>query len=164
MSRAKVSAIAAIGRNRELGTDNQLSWRISADLQRVKQLTTGHPLIMGRKTHESIGRPLPNRTNIIVTRDTTYTAAGCTVAHSIDAALRIAHELDSEEIFVFGGAQIYAAAMPHIERLYLTLIDDTDPTADVFFPTFEKDFVEIERSEPREQDGLMYVWATYDRV
>lgn len=163
MKEAMVSAIAAIGRNRELGTQNQLSWRISADLKRVKSLTTGHPLIMGRKTFESIGRPLPDRTNIIVTRDPAYVAEGCLIAHSIDEALAKAHEVDQEEIFIFGGAQIYHEAFPHITRLYLTLIDATDQSADVFFPQYEHEFTLTERSAPQEQEGLAYTWATYER-
>lgn len=164
MQYAKVSAIAAIGQNRELGTSNQLSWRISADLKRLKALTTGHPLIMGRKTYESIGRPLPERTNIIVTRDPAFTADGCVVANSIDEALEKAHAIDDEAIFIFGGAQIYEAAFPYIERLYLTLIDATDPSADVFFPEYEHEFTEVERSEPQKQDELSYTWITYERT
>jgi dihydrofolate reductase len=163
MHPAIISAIAAIGRNRELGTGNQLSWRIKEDLGRVKTLTTGHPLIMGRKTHESIGRPLPNRTNIIVTRDPSYTSAGCVIAHSIEDAFEKARELDTEEIFIFGGAQIYEAAMPYITRLYLTLIDDTDPSADVFFPEYEPDFREVARHGRKEQDGLSYEWVDFTR-
>lgn len=163
MQHATVSAIAAIGRNRELGSQNQLSWRIKADLKRVKELTTGHPLIMGRKTHESIGRPLPNRTNIIVTRDPRYTAEGCVVVHSLPEALEHAHSVDQEEIFIFGGAQIYAEALPHIEKLYLTRIDAEDPNADVFFPEFEKDFTEAKRYGAEEQDGLAYEWVDYVR-
>lgn len=160
---ATVSAIAAIGRNRELGTSNQLSWRIKEDLGRVKTLTTGHPLIMGRKTHESIGKPLPNRTNIVVTRDPSYTSEGCVITYSIEDALTLAHSLDESEIFIFGGAQIYAAAMPSIDRLYLTLIDATDPAADVFFPSYEAAFHEVKRYGVKEQDGIVYEWVDFAR-
>ncbi|MEX0930705.1 MAG: dihydrofolate reductase [Candidatus Paceibacterota bacterium] len=162
MKRARISAIVAIGQNRELGTDNQLLWRISDDLKRVKDLTTGHPLIMGRKTFESIGHPLPNRTNIIVTRDTSYTAEGCVIAHSIPEALENAHALDTQELFIFGGAQIYRDAFPYIERLYLTLIHATDPAADVFFPDYSN-FNKILEREMREQNGLAYEWVTLER-
>lgn len=164
MQQATVSAIAAIGNNGELGTQNQLSWRISADLKRVKELTTSHPIIMGRKTYESIGRPLPNRTNIIITRDTDYVALGCVIVHSVEEALDYAHSIDDTEIFIFGGAQIYEAAMPHVQRLYLTEIDDTDPDADVFFPDFRADFVETKRHGAQQQDALEYEWVEYERV
>lgn len=163
MQQATVSAIAAIGKNRELGTKNQLSWRIKEDLRRVKELTTGHPIIMGRKTFESIGRPLPNRTNIVVTHDAAYQAEGCVIAHSIEEALGKARAIDTDEIFVFGGAQIYAEAMPHIERLYLTRIEAADPSADVFFPEFETTFREVRRYGRKEQDGIGYEWVDYER-
>lgn len=163
MQTATVSAIAAIGRNRELGTKNQLSWRIKADLKRVKELTTGHPLIMGRKTYESIGHPLPDRTNIIVTHDPSYTAEGCVVMHSLEEALAHAHTIDTKEIFIFGGAQIYAEALPCIQKLYLTRIDAEDPHADVFFPPFEKDFAEAKRFGEEAQDGLHYEWVDFVR-
>lgn len=162
MQKARISAIAAIGENRELGTQNQLSWRIRDDLKRVKTLTTGHPLIMGRKTFESIGHPLPNRTNIIVTRDKSFTAKDCVIVYSIIEALEKAHALDSEEIFIFGGAQIYREAFPYIERLYLTFIHASDSEADVFFPDYSE-FTTILDSEIREQDGLVYDWVTLER-
>lgn len=118
---------------------------------------------MGRKTYESIGRPLPNRTNIVVTRDTNFTADGCVIAHSIEAALEKAREFEQEEIFVFGGAQIYAATMPCVETLYLTEIADTDPNADAFFPPFREHFQEVKRHGIQEQDGLAYEWVDYVR-
>nr|AIA17312.1 Dihydrofolate reductase [uncultured bacterium] len=163
MQRARVSAIAAIGKNRELGTKNQLSWRISDDLKRLKTLTTGHPLIMGRTTYESIGHPLPNRTNIVVTRDQEFTAEGCIVVHSIEQALEEAHRIDTEEIFIFGGAQMYAATLSVTDRLYLTLIDAEDPGADVFFPEYSE-FTEVVEKEKRDQNGLVYEWVTLERA
>lgn len=163
MERAIVSGIAAIGRNRELGKHNDLSWRIRADLTRVKELTMGHPLIMGRKTYESIGHPLPGRTMIIVTRDETYRAPECVVVHSLSEALAHAHSIDQEELFIFGGAQMYQEALPFIQKLYLTRIEAEDPNADVFFPSFEEDFVEEKRYGMEEQDGLKYEWVDYVR-
>lgn len=145
MEKARVSAVAAIGKNRELGRGNELLWRIPADLKRVKALTMGHPLIMGRKTYESIGKPLPGRTMIVVSRTQTE-IPGCMVAPSIEAALEYAHGIEKEEIFIFGGAQIYAAALPYTDRLYLTCIDAEDADADTFFPDYTE-FSEVIKKE-----------------
>src|SRR5258708_1489116 len=121
-----VSAIAAIGKNRELGQDNKLLWHIPDDLKRFKALTTGHPVIMGRKTFESIfamiGKPLPNRTNIVVTHDTSWSHAGVLVSHSVEKAIEKGKSLGEKEVFILGGAQIYEAALPFTDKLYLTLI------------------------------------------
>lgn len=163
MPEPRVSAIAAIGRNRELGTKNQLSWRIPDDLKRVKELTVGHPLIMGRKTYESIGKPLPGRTNIIITRDRNYSSEGCIIAYSIEDALQKAREIDREEIFIFGGAEIYKLALPYTDKLYLTLIDDEDSQADAFFPEYADDFEETSRHGSREHEGLTYEWVEFER-
>jgi len=121
--------IAAVGRNRELGRGNELLWHIPEDLKRFKALTLGHPVIMGRKTFESIGKPLPGRTNLVVSRS----------ALSLEDALAQAKKLDKEEVFIIGGAQIYEQALPYADRLYLTLIEDTKE-ADAFFPEYEKLF------------------------
>ena len=157
-----ISAIAAIGENRELGKSGDLIWRISDDLRRVKELTTGHTLIMGRKTYESIGKPLPNRTNIVVTRDTGYQADGCIVAHSLDEALAKAREVEEGEIFIFGGAEVYKEALPTITRLYLTLVHASNPKADTFFPDYS-DFTKVIETEEREQEDLKYQWVTLER-
>jgi len=125
---SKVSIIVAIGRNREIGAKNQLLWKIPEELRRFKEITTGHPIIMGRKTHESIGRVLPGRTNIIVTRDTRYEIReeGAIVVHSLEEALEKAQDADgSEEVFIIGGAQIFAEALPTADKLYVTLVDRT---------------------------------------
>ena len=116
-----ISIIVAIARNGVIGNGNALIWRIAEDLRRFKALTTGHPVIMGRKTYESIGRPLPNRTNVVVTRRKDYRPEGCLVAGSLEQAVGLFDP--SEEIFIIGGAQIYAQAMPMADRLYLTEID-----------------------------------------
>ena len=157
-----VSAIASIGRNRELGKDGALLWRISDDLKRVRALTTGHPIIMGRKTYESIGHPLPNRTNIVVTSNPDFNAPGCVCATSLTEALTIAREEDAEEIFIFGGATLYTEALPYVHRLYLTVIDAEDPEADTFFPEYNE-FTRIIQSEHRAQDELAYEWVTLER-
>lgn len=161
MQTPRVSIIAAIGKKRELGKQNELIWRIPDDLKRVKTLTMGHPLIMGRKTYESIGRPLPGRTNIVVSR-TSGPIEGCVVVGSLKAALRHAIEIDLEEVFIFGGAQIYAEALPHTDRLYLTVIDATDPEADAFFPDYSE-FTHTIQKETRDQEGLAYEWQTLER-
>ena len=157
----RVSIIAAIGKNRELGKQSDLIWRIGPDLKRVKELTMGHPIIMGRKTYESIGRPLPGRTNIIITRHPT-TIAGCAVALSLPHALELASDTDPDEIFIFGGAGVYAEALPVTDRLYLTLIDAEDPDADVFFPEYPA-FTHVVAEENHPNHEPPFSWVTLER-
>lgn len=151
MNQPRISIIAAIGRNRELGKAGSLIWRIPEDLKRVKELTMGHPLIMGRKTYESIGKPLPGRTNIVVSR-TADAIEGCIVASTFEEALAIAREKDQEEIFIFGGASIYETALPITDRLYLTLIDQEDRDADTFFPEYSHLFPTMIETKDHEGD------------
>ena len=147
----RVSMIAAIGaETRALGKDNKLLWHLPEDLKYFKQTTLGHAVIMGRKTYESIGKPLPSRTNIVVTRTPTFKAEGCKVVDSLDNALAYARALTnpgSNEIFIIGGAEIYAQALPITDRLYLTLIDAPGEGADVFFPEYEKEFTKVVSEE-----------------
>lgn len=162
MNTARVSIIAAIGKNRELGKGNDLIWRVSPDLKRVKALTMGHPIIMGRKTFESIGRPLPGRTNIVVT-SAQMCIEGCLVMNSLEQALEAARAVDDTELFIFGGASLYEAALPHTDRLYLTLIHGEDPHADVFFPEYAHLFThEVER-EDHVSEEPPYSWVTLER-
>jgi len=159
--------IAAIGKNRELGKGNELLWRIPDDLKRVRMLTTGHPLVMGRKTFDSIvaavGHPLPGRTNIVVTRDPNWQYDGITVVHSVEEGIEAAKRAQgSDEIFIFGGAQIYEAALPHANMLRLTLIDDTKE-AESFFPPYEDQFKKVVIDEPHEHEGLKYRWVDLER-
>ena len=126
-----ISLISAMGRDRVIGINNTLPWRLQADLKHFKQITMGKPVLMGRKTYESIGKPLPGRTNIIISRDGDYRVPGCIVAHSIDAAL--ASAAGHEEIMVIGGAALYEQMLPRADRLYLTLIDE-DFKGDAWFP------------------------------
>jgi len=163
MQTPRISAIAAIGQNRELGKDNDLIWRIPADLKRLKELTTGKPIIMGRKTYESIGRPLPNRTNIVISRDSAYVADGCVVVSSIEDALAIAAKTEAAEIFIFGGAGIYSLAWPLITNLYLTIIHDSKPDADVFFPAYEEQFKVAKEYEAAAHNDLTYRWVDLQR-
>jgi dihydrofolate reductase len=132
-----LSIIAAMGRNRAIGYQNQLPWRLPADLQRFKQLTLGHHILMGRKTFESIGRPLPGRTSIIITRQADFTAEGCLIAHSLDEAIALAQARGEQEAFVIGGADIYAQALPQADRMYLTMVE-AELEADAFFPVFDE--------------------------
>ncbi|MGH9940148.1 MAG: dihydrofolate reductase [Blastocatellia bacterium] len=140
-----VSIIAAMDRERGIGVDNKLPWRLSTDLKRFRELTMGHHIIVGRKTFESIGRPLPGRRMIIVTRDGSCKAEGCDVVHSVEDAIRLARERGESEVFVCGGAEIYAQSIEVADRMYLTLVD-AEVTADTFFPEFdEREWSERER-------------------
>ncbi len=156
------SIIAAIGKNRELGRDNKLLWGIPDDLKRFKELTSGHPIIMGRKTFESIGKPLPNRTNIIVTRDENFKRDGCVVVNSIEDAFKKAKALD-KEIFVIGGAQIYKQSLPYVKKLYLTLINE-EADADTFFPPYEEEFIKKLAHKERVHNGIKYQWIDFERI
>ena len=136
----KISLIAAIGKNRELGRGNQLLFNIPEDMKMFREKTTGHAVIMGRKTFESIGRALPNRTNIVVTRDSSFQApdSSIKVVHSIDEAIEFGKTIETKEIFVIGGAQIYAQALPYADKLYLTVVDKKVGDADAFFPDYSE--------------------------
>ena len=162
-----ISAIAAIGRTRELGKGNELLWKIPDDMKRLRGLTSGHPLVMGRKTYDSIiaavGKPLPNRTHIVLTRSPENLDDTSIFVGSIEEAIEKAQQAPGgEEIFIFGGAQIYKLALPFTEKLYLTLIDDSKD-ADSFFPEYEGQF-KIISDEPREFEGLKYRWVDMVRA
>jgi len=155
-----VSVIAAMARNRVIGIDNTLPWRLSEDLKHFKALTMGHHIVMGRKTYESIGKPLPGRTMVIVTRDPAYRVEGCLTAHSIDAA--IAACAGDAEVFFVGGAELYAQVLPRADRLYLTEIQ-ADFAGDAWFPEFDRaSWRERERRENVSADGLAYHFVTYE--
>ncbi|QQG38373.1 MAG: dihydrofolate reductase [Candidatus Kaiserbacteria bacterium] len=163
---ARICAVVAIGKNRELGKDGKLLWHIPADLKRFKELTLGHPVIMGRKTFESIvdylGGPLPDRTNIVVTRDRSWKHEGVIAVGSLDEAIAQARQLDDQEIHIGGGADIYAQALPQIDRLYLTLID-AKGDADTFFPAYEDEFTKKTLEEAHEWNGLKYRYVNLER-
>jgi dihydrofolate reductase len=163
----KVVLVAALSRkNRALGNKNALLWHIPADLQRFKQKTLGHPVIMGRKTFESIvgmlGKPLPGRKNIVVTRNARYTFEGATVATSLTDALTKAAEDNPSEIHIGGGAELYAQSLPYVDELYLTLVDD-EPLADTFFPEFEDQFEIVAVHQLQTHNGVSYQWVDYKR-
>ncbi|HWP45345.1 MAG TPA: dihydrofolate reductase [Blastocatellia bacterium] len=132
-----VSIIVAMDEKRGIGRDNRLPWRLSADMKRFRELTMGHHMIMGRKTFESISKPLPGRETIIVTRDPDYSAEGCLIAHSVEDALRLARERGEGEVFIVGGAEIYAQTLARADRMYLTRVH-TVTEADTFFPEWDE--------------------------
>ena len=160
----KISIIVAMAQNRVIGRDNQLPWHLPADLRHFKATTMGKPIVMGRKTWESVGRPLPGRTNIVVTRDRDYTADGCVVVHTLDEALAAATGHD--EVMVIGGAEFYRQVLPEATTLYLTLIHDAIE-GDAFFPELdESEWHEVERQdfEPDEKNPHAYSFIRLERV
>ncbi|MEX2515273.1 MAG: dihydrofolate reductase [Candidatus Paceibacterota bacterium] len=163
-----ISAIAALGNQRQIGKDNELLWNIPEDLERFKELTSGKAVIMGRKTWQSLPesvRPLPDRENIILTRDEDFDAPGGMVKHSLDDAISYAKAWSrdnmQEEVFIIGGATIYEQALPETDKLFLTLVDSDEP-GDAFFPEYESDFNEVEKI-PANSDGIDYVFVNLER-
>lgn len=159
-----ISIIAALAENRVIGVNNTLPWRLPNDLKHFRRLTTGHAIVMGRKNYESIGKPLPERTNIVVTRNSGYRADGCLVAHSLDEALALAG--NDPEIFVIGGAEIYREALARAGRLYLTQVH-AHVDGDTFFPEIEpNDWKETarERHEADEKHAYAYSFVVFERI
>jgi len=156
-----VTLIAAVAGNGAIGRDNALLVHLPGDLPRFKQLTLGRPVIMGRKTWDSIGRPLPGRRNIVITRNTDWTATGAERAGSLEAALALA--ADAERVCVIGGAEIYALALPRADELQLTEIE-ADFDGDAFFPEWPREAFDCVAEEPHETpQGLRYRYVTYRR-
>ena len=158
-----ITIIAAIGNNNELGKGNDLIWHLPADLQRFKKRTTGHAIIMGRNTFESIGKPLPNRRSIIITRNTSYQKEGCEIVHSLEDAIKLIE--DQDDAFIIGGAQIYKEAMEKnvVDQLDITKVHQ-DFEADVFFPTIDsKTWKEVSREDfsPDEKNLYTYSFINY---
>jgi dihydrofolate reductase len=147
-----LSIIVAMTEDRVIGCNNQLPWHISEDLIRFKQITMGHPIIMGRKTYESIGKPLPGRINIVVTRDPEKKWDGVIIAHSLDEALK--SQKSEKEVFVIGGSSLFEEAWPKADQIYLTLIHHRIP-GDVVFPAFDlkKDFKVVEETHHQSEKG-----------
>lgn len=131
----KISLIAAMASNRVIGLNNQMPWHLSADLKQFKKITMGSPILMGRKTFESIGKPLPGRTNIVISRNLDFQASGCVLVNSTEAALDIACKT-ADTLFVIGGAELYARLLPLTDTLYLTLINKAF-IGDTFFPELD---------------------------
>ena len=154
--------IAAIQEvDRGLGNGLDLLWRISADLKRFKAITTGHPVIMGRKTYDSIGRPLPNRLNIVITRDASKQIEGCVVVGSLEEAVAKASETGDSEIFILGGGQIYEQAISLADRLYLTIVH-AQKDANIFFPDYSA-FARVVEKEKHPEHDPPFTWVTLER-
>ena len=141
-----ITIIAAIAKNNALGLNNNLIWHLPADLQRFKKRTTGHHILMGRNTFESIGKVLPNRTTVIITRNKTYTKEGCLIANSVEQALEMAKE--DNQVFIIGGAQVYKYSLEHnlADVLDITLVHE-EFEADAFFPEIDENIWQVERKE-----------------
>ncbi|MGH1541284.1 MAG: dihydrofolate reductase [Arenicella sp.] len=158
----EIILVAAIGQNRELGLDNQLLWQLPGDLPRFKEMTMGYPIIMGRKTFDSIGRPLPGRQNIVLTRNAEFSVDGLTVAHTVEQAMQLVTETNLDKVFVIGGGEIYSLFLPHATQLELTLVHDA-PQADAFFPDYDSGFKETARIS-NQADTLHYDYVSYSRI
>lgn len=160
----RISLIVAMARNRVIGVDNSLPWHLPADLKHFKSLTMGHHIVMGRKTYDSIGRPLPGRTSIVVTRNRNLEIEGCIIAHTLEQAIAACG--GDDEIFVVGGAELYAQAIRIADRLYMTEIQ-LDVDGDAHFPAVDpEEWREISREQHIQQGppALEYHFATYQRV
>lgn len=165
-SRPVLSAIVAMSENRVIGKDNKLPWHLPADLKHFKEITTGHFIIMGRKTFESIGKSLPNRTNIVLSRDAGFNAVGCQTLGSIDEAITQAKNAQQDEIFIIGGAEIYRQLLPKVRRLYLTIVHNHFE-GDAWFPELnptEWREVSRERHEADEKNACAYSFVMMERT
>lgn len=162
MQKPRISLIAALSENHAIGKDGKIPWYIPEDFAHFKQITLGHPIIMGRKTFESIGRVLPKRLNIIITRDQEYQVGGATVVHSLNEALDLAAQHDQEEIFVIGGGQVFKEAIEKADRLYLTIVKVNIDGADAFFPPYDS-FRNIIENETHTSSEYTYQFLTLDR-
>jgi dihydrofolate reductase len=160
-----ISAIVAMSENRVIGDHNQLPWHLPADLRHFKTLTKGHPILMGRKTFESIGRPLPNRTNIVITSNPEFKTPGCIVVNSIDEAIQHAKQNDNKEIFIIGGANVYQQCMSSVSRIYLTIVHE-EFEGDAFFPELNmNEWIEMESNTHAADDEneYSYTFLTLER-
>ncbi|MCX7922505.1 MAG: dihydrofolate reductase [Clostridia bacterium] len=157
-----ISLIVAMDKNRAIGKDNKLPWNLPADLAYFKKVTMGHTVIMGRKTFESIGKPLPGRQNVVVTRNKNYVAEGCSTIHSIEEALKYR---ENEEAFVIGGADIFKEFLPCTDRLFITLIDD-EFEGDTYFPQIEYSkwlLISKTTGEKNEKNPYTYHFLVYEK-
>jgi len=155
-----ISIIAAMAENRVIGRKNELPWDLPSEHRRFKEITMGHPIILGRKTFESIGRPLPGRRNIIIATQQGFSPEGCTVVKDLRAAITASEGAD--EVFICGGESVFREAMPLADRIYLTIVDE-EFDGDAFFPEIPDDFVEVSRIRV-EEDVLPYDMVLYERT
>lgn len=161
-----VSAIVAVSANLVIGRDNAIPWYLPADLQYFKRVTLGHHIIMGRKSFMSIGRPLPGRTNIVITRNPFFVASGVLVVNDIEAALDMAYEADEAEVFIIGGGEIYRQSMAYWDRIYLTEVD-LETAGDVYFPEPEWSQWQLMSEEHHtrdEKNEYDYCFKVFERV
>jgi len=161
-----VSAIVAAAKNRVIGMNNQIPWYLPADLKYFKKTTLNHHVIMGRNTFASIGRPLPQRTNIIVTRDLFFIANDCLVVHSVDEALDLAYDNGETEAFIIGGGQIYEQSQDYWDKIYLTEVA-LEPEGEVFFPKIEPQDWRLTFKEAHKADAkneMDYIFKVYQRI
>ncbi|MEK7608672.1 MAG: dihydrofolate reductase [Patescibacteria group bacterium] len=160
----RISLIAALGRNKVIGKNGAIPWKLPRDIARFKELTMGKPVVMGRKTHESIGRPLPGRKNVVITRNGAYRADGVVVAGSLESAIEQIKE--EAEVFIIGGAEIYRSSLPFAHRLYLTVVDE-DFSGDAFFPDLPMEEWMLTSYEEGEVDGANkhpHAFLVLDRI
>lgn len=157
-----ISIIVAMDENRVIGFENKMPWYLPADLAYFKKITTGHPIVMGRKTFQSIGRPLPNRTNIILTRDQSFRSEGCQVIHNIEEVL---DKSIKEDLFVIGGAEIYKQFLPYAEKIYSTRILERFH-GDTFFPklTEKWQLLSAEKHEKDQKNNYQYEFQVYQKI
>lgn len=158
-----VSMVVAIAENNEIGKDNHLLWYLPKDLKHFKTITSGHTVIMGRKTFDSVGKPLPNRRNIVITRNRELSIDGVEVVNDLSSALQLCAE--EHEVFIVGGAEIYKQAMPHTDRIYLTVVHESFE-ADTFFPEIDSNIWKETASEshqPDEKNNLGFTFSTLER-
>lgn len=149
-----IKLIVAISKNRIIGDSNKLIWHLPADLKRFKEVTTGHPIVMGRKTFQSIGRPLPNRRNIIITRDNTFEVEGCEVVNSIEEALL----LTNNDCFIIGGGEIYKQTLPIAEQIYMTVIEE-EFQGDTKFPELNRSWYISKKEDFSKEDKNPYNYS-----
>jgi dihydrofolate reductase len=160
-----IKILVAFDENRVIGKNNALIWHLPADLQRFKALTTGHVIIMGRKTYESIGRPLPNRTTIAITRQAEFKPDGIITAHSLDEAILKAKSISRDDIYIVGGAEIYQVSLSHADQILVTQLHDIFD-GDTYFPEIPADTWEVvsrERGVTDEKNKFQYSFLTYQR-
>ena len=161
-----VSAIVAVAKNNVIGKDNDIPWRLSSDLKYFKKTTLNHHIISGRNNFFSIGRPLPKRTNIIISRDPFFAVSGCLVAHSVEEALRLAYQNGEEEAFIIGGGKIYELSQSYWDKLYLTEVH-AEIDGDTFFPTINQEnwtLLSEEHHTADEKNEFDYTFKVYQRI
>ena len=160
-----ITIVVAMGKNREIGKNNQLLWHLSKDLKHFKDLTSGHPIIMGRKTYESIGKPLPNRTNIVISKKDDWFEEGILIVGSVKEAVKFAKKID-EEVFIIGGGNIYEQTIDLADKLEVTLVD-AELEADTFFPKInEKIWRKIgeENHQKDKKNEFDFCFQTFERI